>query len=70
MKRLYKEIDELKTSFDECDFETSDIKRLFEIIEDLRKDIEWLENRKDEVLVESGKRWTKLLKIQDIIEED
>lgn len=70
MKRLYEEIEELKSSFDECDFGGGETKRLFQIIEELQKDIEWLENRKDEVLVESGKRWTKLLKIQDIIEEE
>lgn len=29
--------------------------------------IESLENRKEEILVESGERWTKLLKIQDIL---
>ncbi|MBS4173512.1 hypothetical protein [Bacillus sp. FJAT-49736] len=29
--------------------------------------VEYLENRKEEVLVESGKRWTKLLKIQEIL---
>jgi hypothetical protein len=38
-------------------------------IEALQK-IEWLENRREEILVESGKRWTKLLKIKDIVGEE
>jgi hypothetical protein len=29
--------------------------------------VEYLERRNEEVLVESGTRWTKLLKIQDIL---
>ena len=29
--------------------------------------VEYLEKRKEEILVESGKRWTKLLMIQDVL---
>jgi hypothetical protein len=39
-------------------------------VSNLVEENELLKNRKDEVLVESGKRWTKLLKIRQILEEE
>lgn len=42
---------------------------LVNTIERLEKEIEQLKERKEEILIESGKRWTQLLKIQDIVKE-
>jgi hypothetical protein len=44
-----------------------DLDWLIEQVEKQQREIEYLENRKEEILVESGKRWTKLLKIRDIL---
>jgi hypothetical protein len=42
---------------------------LVNTIERLEKEIEQLQGRKDEVIMESGRRWTKLNRIKQILEE-
>ncbi len=54
-------------------YKDTEVMQLFDDMEWLinqAKKVEYLEKRKEEILVESGNRWTKLLKIQQILEQN
>lgn len=68
MRRVDKTLSELWSLAD--DGEVGETARMaINTIKDLQNDIRELEKRKEEILVESGKRWTKLLKIQNTLNE-
>jgi hypothetical protein len=45
------------------------LEKVYELIQEQQDRIYYLENRNTELVMESGKRWTKLLKIKDVLQE-